>query len=166
MRFALVDRIIELEPGVRITTVKSLCMSEEYLADHFPLFPVIPGVLMLEAMAQAGAWLVRATEDFAHSMVVLQEASNVKYGQFLEPGQRLVVTAELIEMTQNRSRLKAKGTVDGGIILNARLVLRHYNLADTRPDYAATDRAIIRQMRDWFAVLYQPELPIVAPAAV
>jgi 3-hydroxyacyl-[acyl-carrier-protein] dehydratase len=166
MRFALIDRITDLEPGVRITAVKSLSMSEEYLADHFPLFPVIPGVLMLEAMAQAGAWLVRATEDFAHSIVVLKEASNVKYGQFLEPGQRLVVIAELVELTRQHSRLKAKGLVEGRIILNARLVLQQYNLADTRPDYASTDRAIIQQLREWFAVLYQPELPVAVPAAV
>ena len=55
MRFTLLDRIIDFEPGDRITAVKSLAMAEEYLADHFPNFPVMPGVLMLEAMTQAGA---------------------------------------------------------------------------------------------------------------
>ena len=64
MRFSLIDRIVELEPGVRITAVKSLTMAEEYLADHFPHFPVMPGVLMLEALTQAGAWLVRVERGF------------------------------------------------------------------------------------------------------
>ena len=64
MRFDLLDRIIELQPGVRITAVKCLTMAEEYLADHFPNFPVMPGVLMLEAMTQAGAWLVRVERGF------------------------------------------------------------------------------------------------------
>ena len=58
MRFTLVDRIVALEPGKTITAVKNLSLAEEYLADHFPGFPVLPGVLMLEAMTQAAAWLV------------------------------------------------------------------------------------------------------------
>ncbi|MGW8257129.1 MAG: 3-hydroxyacyl-ACP dehydratase FabZ family protein, partial [Thermoguttaceae bacterium] len=67
MRFSLIDRIVDVELGVRISAVKTLSMAEEYLADHFPHFPVMPGVLMLEAMTQASAWLVRYSEDFAHS---------------------------------------------------------------------------------------------------
>ena len=54
--FLLIDRIIDFQPGAKITAVKSLTMAEEYLADHFPNFPVMPGVLMLEAMTQAAAW--------------------------------------------------------------------------------------------------------------
>ncbi|MGD9644825.1 MAG: beta-hydroxyacyl-ACP dehydratase, partial [Pirellulales bacterium] len=74
MRFTLIDRIVECEPWQKIAARKNLTLAEEYLADHFPGFPVMPGVLMLEAMTQAGAWLVRASEDFRHSMVVLREA--------------------------------------------------------------------------------------------
>ncbi|HWC90817.1 MAG TPA: beta-hydroxyacyl-ACP dehydratase, partial [Pirellulales bacterium] len=79
--------MIDLQPGVRITTIKSLSLAEEYLADHFPRFPVMPGVLMLESLTQTGAWLVRASEDFAHSMVLLKEARNVKFANFVVPGQ-------------------------------------------------------------------------------
>lgn len=160
MRFTLIDRVVELEPGVRITAVKGLTMAEEYLADHFPQFPVMPGVLMLEAMTQTGAWLVRVTEDFAHSMVLLKQASSVKYGQFLEPGQTLMVTAEIIKQEEGETKLKARGMVDGQIIVSARLVLAKYNLADTQPDYAGTDRALIRDMRRQFTMLYQPEIPL------
>ena len=60
MRFILVDRISELEAGRRIVAHKALSLAEEYLADHFPKFPVLPGVLMLEAMVQASAWLARS----------------------------------------------------------------------------------------------------------
>src|SRR5690349_17293898 len=108
MRFALIDRILELEPGAKVVAQKNLSLAEEYLADHFPGFPVMPGVLMLEAMTQAGAWLVRATEDFAHSIVVLSEARNVKYGNFVEPGQTLTVTAELGELNDREVKLKAQ----------------------------------------------------------
>jgi len=157
MRFNLIDRILELQPGVRIKAVKSLTMSEEYLADHFPQFPVMPGVLMLEAMTQAGAWLVRVSEDFAHSMVVLKQAANVKYGQFLEPGQTLTITAEILKQDEEETTLKARGTVDERVIVSARLVLAQYNLAPSRPEHAATDRATKESLRKQFALLYQPE---------
>ena len=65
MRFLLIDRITELEPQKSITAVKNLSLAEEYLADHFPGFPVMPGVLMLETLVQAGGWLIRHSEDFA-----------------------------------------------------------------------------------------------------
>ena len=115
-------------------------MAEEYLADHFPNFPVMPGVLMLEAMTQAGAWLVRLSEDFAHSMVVLKQAGNVKYGQFVEPGQTLTVTAEILSQDGDGDEVKAQGTVDGRTTVSGRLVLERYNLADRDPDKAVDRR--------------------------
>ena len=157
MRFSLIDRIDELEPGERIAAVKALSMAEEYLADHFPGFPVMPGVLMLEAMTQAAAWLIRATDDFAHSMVVLKEARNVKYGQFVEPGQTLSVTAEIVSRTEGETTLKARGAVDGRTAVKARLVLARYNLVDQQPDRAATDALVKQNMRALFALLWQPD---------
>lgn len=156
MRFSLIDRIDVLEPGVRISAVKVLSMAEEYLADHFPGFPVMPGVLMLEAMAQVGAWLVRASEDFQHSMVVLKEARNVKYGQFVEPGQTLEVSAEIVSQTPQETVLKARGAVDGRTTVGGRLVLERYNLADRNPSHAQTDMLVRRQMRELFALLWRP----------
>src|SRR3954471_5783376 len=97
MRFVLIDRITELHPGQNVVAVKNLSLSEEYLADHFPGFPVMPGVLMLEALAQAGAWLIRATEDFAHSVVLLKGAKTIKFGSFVEPGRQLQLRVELVE---------------------------------------------------------------------
>jgi 3-hydroxyacyl-[acyl-carrier-protein] dehydratase len=156
MRFQLIDRIIELEPGARITAVKTLTMTEEYLADHFPHFPVMPGVLMLEALTEAGAWLVRISEDFAHSIVVLKQANNVKYAHFVEPGQTLTVTAEIIKTGVNEVKLKASGMVGGRVNLSARLTLATYNLADTNPGYEETDAATRRDLRNQYALLRQP----------
>jgi 3-hydroxyacyl-[acyl-carrier-protein] dehydratase len=160
MRFSLIDRIVEIEPDVRITAVKTLTMAEEYLADHFPRFPVMPGVLMLEAMTQAGAWLVRFNEDFSHSIVVLKEAGNVKYGQFLEPGQTLLVTAEILKSGDAETKLKAQGMVDGRTIVSARITLMQYNLADTRPWHVWNDQHIIEGLRNQFALLYQPRVDV------
>lgn len=153
MRFSLIDRIDALEPGNRIAAVKSLSMAEEYLADHFPGFPVMPGVLMLEAMTQASAWLVRATEDFAHSMVVLQEARNVKYGQFVQPGQTLQVSAQIVDHGERETKLKAQGQMDGQVTLRGQLILRRYNLAEESPEKATIDTSLVEELRSQLALL-------------
>jgi len=159
MRFTLVDRIVDLSPGEKITAVKNLSLAEEYLADHFPGFPVIPGVLMLEALTQASAWLIRATEDFAHSTVLLKEARNVRFANFLQPGQTLTVTAEIQDQDERHTRLKAMGTVDGSATVSARLVMERYNMAQERPDRQIADDVVKLKMRELFSLLYQPPVP-------
>ena len=153
MRFSLIDRIIELRPGEKITTSKCVALSEDYLQDHFPKFPVLPGVLMLEAMTESSAWLVRVSEDFAHSMVVLAEARNIKYADFVQPGKSLMIEAELLKQDQRQTKLKVWGTVDGRVAVSARLVLERYNLVEENPLWADTDRSIVRQMRQRLAIL-------------
>jgi 3-hydroxyacyl-[acyl-carrier-protein] dehydratase len=147
MRFCLLDHILELEPGVRVKAVKRLRPDEDYLKDHFPRFPVMPGVLMLEAMYQAGAWLVRQSEGFAHSMVVLKEARNIKYADFVTPGKELVVTAEILKQDGSLITLKTQGTIDGGVAVNGRLVLDRFNLADRYPSRRNTDPYLRDEMR-------------------
>src|SRR5438067_9634208 len=126
MRFNLVDRIVEVQPGRLIRAVKNLTLAEEYLADHFPTFPVMPGVLMLQTLVEAGAWLLRLSEDFRHSVIVLREAKNVKYGHFMEPGRRMIATAELVEDNGATASFKAKGEVDGSQSVSARVILDRY----------------------------------------
>jgi len=155
MRFTLIDRIVELEPGARITALKNVSLAEEYLRDHFPLFPVLPGVLMLEAITQAGAWLIRATDDFADSIIMLREARNVKYADFVAPGRTLEVRAEIKQREGRTTSLIARGSVDGVTAVSARLVLEHFNLADKNVEEATTDRYIKREMRNLFALLYR-----------
>src|SRR5215470_3046175 len=143
MRFHLIDRIVEVEPGRSLQAVKNLTLGEEYLADHFPSFPVMPGVLMLQTLVEASSWLLRLSDDFRHSVIVLREAKNVKYGNFMEPGRVLVVTSELIEQTDGaEGRLavfKGKGEVEGMATVAARLTLCGYNLRDRNPALADTD---------------------------
>ncbi len=156
MRFTLIDRVTGLVPGERITAVKNLTLAEEYLADHFPGFPVMPGVLMLESMTQAGAWLIRATEDFANSMVVLAEARNVKYANFVEPGRTLDIAVEWLGHDDHCVQLKGQASVAGVPTVSARLSLRRYNLADADPARSDADGVVKQKMRELFALLYRP----------
>lgn len=153
MRFNLVDRILEVEAGKRIRVVKNLTLGEEYLADHFPTFPVMPGVLMLQTLVEAGAWLLRITEDFRHSVIALREVKNVKYGNFLAPGKSLLATAELIEAGDDWAVFKGKGEVDGNATVSARLTLTRYNLRDRQPSLQAADKRIVDHLRGLYAVL-------------
>jgi 3-hydroxyacyl-[acyl-carrier-protein] dehydratase len=153
MRFHLVDRIFDVEPGKRIRIAKNLTLGEEYLADHFPTFPVMPGVLMLETLVEAGAWLLRITEDFRHSVIVLREAKNVKYGSFMEPGKTLTVTAELGEMDGALATIKGKGEMEGTSTVSARVVLTRYNLRDRNPALQSVDQKITDHYRQLYGVL-------------
>ena len=162
MRFSLIDRIVEIRPNEGITAVKALTLAEEYLADHFPLFPVMPGVLMLEAMYEAAAWLVRYSEDFAHSMVLLTEAKAVTYKEFVAPGQLLTVTAEILNQDERVTRLKTRGVVDGRDAVGGRLTLTRFNLADDRPDRSVTDGVVISELRKTWGLLYSGPAPVEA----
>jgi 3-hydroxyacyl-[acyl-carrier-protein] dehydratase len=156
MRFNLVDRIVEVQPGRTLQAVKNLTLGEEYLADHFPTFPVMPGVLMLEALAEAGAWLLRLTDDFRHSVIVLREARNVKYGTFMEPGRQMRIAVDLVEREGERATFKGKGEMDGQSTVTARLTLASYNLGDRDPALKARDERLIRHFRDLCVLLRSP----------
>jgi 3-hydroxyacyl-[acyl-carrier-protein] dehydratase len=121
-------------------------LTEEYLADHFPEFPVLPGVFMLEAATQAGAWLLRLSEDFTHSIIRLKEAKNVKYADFVPPGQTLAVTVSIIKKDDRLATFKAEGHVDSQPTMSGRLVLERYNLAERD----AQQRPVDEQLKQYF----------------
>jgi 3-hydroxyacyl-[acyl-carrier-protein] dehydratase len=153
MRFNLIDRIVAVEPGRSLQAVKNLTLGEEYLADHFPAFPVMPGVLMLETLVEAGAWLLRLTDDFRHSVIALRAARNVKYGTFMEPGRQMRLTVELVERNGELAVFKGKGEADGQQTVAARLTLCGYNLRDRNPALQAADDRLVRHWRDLGALL-------------
>lgn len=156
MRFTLVDRILELEPGRRIVTVKNLTMAEEYLAEHFPAFPVMPGVLMVEAITQAGAWLIRVTEQFASSIIVLKEVKMVRFGHFVAPGRQLRLTCEWTDDDGRLTTFKARGDLDGQTSVSGRVVLERFNLAERHPHYARQDRRLRAHHKRAFEVVTDP----------
>ncbi len=155
MRFTLIDRITEIQTGVCITAVKAVSLAEEYLQDHFPRFPVLPGVLMLESMYQASALLLHRTEDFCHSTILLKEARNVKYAGFVQPGQTLTVQSRLLVLDETMATFQATGKVGRRTAVSGKLILERFNVADRYPDRKAWDGYARQQLRRLFERLYQ-----------
>ena len=148
MRFILIDKIVEFQPNARIETVKALSLAEEYLGDHFPDYPVLPGVLMVEALVQSAAMLVHLTNDFSHSMVVLAEARNVKYKSFVRPGNLMRITVEAKSIEAEGSSFTASACVDNKSMVEARLKLRHFNLSEKDKSLADVDARIVKEMKN------------------
>jgi 3-hydroxyacyl-[acyl-carrier-protein] dehydratase len=153
MRFQLIDRVIDWEPGKKLTGYKALTLGEEYLADHFPVFPVMPGVLMLQTAVEASSWLWRISNDFAFSTIVLREVKNVKYGTFMQPGYIMDIATELIKNEGVTATFRCKGNVrGGGQTVNAQIVLSGYNIQDRLPDGEKIDRDLLnywKQRWNW-----------------
>jgi 3-hydroxyacyl-[acyl-carrier-protein] dehydratase len=152
VKFNLIDKIESLEPQ-RIVACKHVTLAEEYLADHFPTFPVLPGVMMLEALTQAAGWLLHARREFACSMAVLREARNVRYGHFVAPGNHLRIEVELLKLTEVGGSFKAAGFVDNAQALSARIELAYFNLAEKQPELAQIDVRLREHIRRRWALI-------------
>lgn len=107
MHFRLIDRVIERTED-RVTAIKVVSASEEYLQDHFPTFPVLPGVFMLEAMVQTGRELALSSDP----RLVLGRVRALKYGSFVRPGDTLTCETRLLSRGEDGSLdIKGKATV-------------------------------------------------------
>lgn len=156
MRFILIDRILDFEKGKRLKGVKTLSLAEEYLKDHFPKHPIMPGVLMLESVVQAGAWLLRLTSNFQHSVILLEETKNIRFAKFVAPGDQLTVEVQWNKEEGDRIELSGRGSVGEETVIAAKLVLRQKNLASENPKLAAQDAALKNGYRSLFSQIYQP----------
>jgi 3-hydroxyacyl-[acyl-carrier-protein] dehydratase len=156
MRFHLIDRIDRWEAGKSLAASKYLALGEEYLADHFPQFPIMPGVLMLQACVEAASWLWRVSTDFKHPVIVLREVKPVKYGTFMLPGRRMDVSIELTKSDEAASTatFKGKGANDAGeSTVTATFTLHGYSLANRGPAGAAADAKLLEYWKTRWALL-------------
>ena len=152
MKFNLIDKIESISAD-RIVAVKYVSLAEEYLADHFPTFPVLPGVMMLEALTQAAGWVLHHRSDFSKSMAVLKEAKNVKYGNFVAPGQFLRVELDLVKTTEAGAQFKAVGAVGNEQAISARIEIAYFNLSEKQPQLADVDVKLREHHRTRYAVI-------------
>jgi 3-hydroxyacyl-[acyl-carrier-protein] dehydratase len=119
--FLLLDEVIAIEPGVKVVARKRVRDDEWYLAGHFPGRPIMPGVLMVEAMAQAGAVAVLAEEANRGKLALFAGIDDVRFKRIVEPGDELELTCEVERLRGPVGRGKAKATIDGQLAVRGTL---------------------------------------------
>ena len=111
--FLLVDRVVELEPGVRATGIKQVTINEWFFQGHFPGRPVMPGVLIVEAMAQVGAVALLSQPNFAGKIPFFAGIDGVRFRRVVQPGDTLTLTMEMTKMRSRVGKGKGEARVDG-----------------------------------------------------
>jgi 3-hydroxyacyl-[acyl-carrier-protein] dehydratase len=118
--FLLVDRIVELEPEKRIVGLKNVTINEQFFQGHFPGAPVMPGVLVIEAMAQvAGVLIYRDLPDREKKLIYFSGIENARFRRPVVPGDQLRIEMELLSRRNNFGKMQGRATVDGKLVADA-----------------------------------------------
>jgi 3-hydroxyacyl-[acyl-carrier-protein] dehydratase len=121
--FALVDRIIEYVPGQRAVGIKNVTFNEPHFQGHFPGRPMMPGVLIVEAMAQVGGIVLRQLPEVEGGLFVFAGIDKVRFRRPVVPGDQLVMTAELLAIKRRRfGKMQARAIVDGQRVAEGELM--------------------------------------------
>lgn len=120
--FLLVDRIVEIEYGVRAVGVKNVSINESFFQGHFPDYPVMPGVLIVEALAQVGAVAILGMEEFKGKMPFFAGIDGVRFKRQVKPGDTIRLEVELGRMRRGVGIGNAKATVDGELAVRGELM--------------------------------------------
>ena len=120
--FLLIDRITEFEPKTRLVALKNVTINEPFFQGHFPSYPIMPGVLVIEAMAQAGGIIMmHELEDRHEKLVVFTGIEKAKFRRPVTPGDQLRIEVNVLAFRSRAGRIEGKATVDGKLACEATL---------------------------------------------
>ncbi len=125
MRWSFLDRIDELLPGKHALGRKGVASSEDYFADHFPGFPVLPGVIQIEALAQLSGKLIEVTvfqQDQLWTWPILSIVRRAKFRRFVRPGDNLILESQFKELREESAICRVKSSVEGRTCCDAELL--------------------------------------------
>jgi beta-hydroxyacyl-ACP dehydratase FabZ len=121
--FLLVDRVLELEPGQRVVALKNVTINEPFFPGHFPGHPIMPGVLIVEALAQAGGlMLMEEMEDPASKVVYFMSLDGVKFRRPVTPGDQLILEVQMLQTRRNTCKMQGVAKVDGQVATEATMM--------------------------------------------
>ena len=121
----LVDRIVEFDPGKRIVGLKNVTINEPFFGGHFPGHPIMPGVLVVEAMGQVGGLLLMdAVDDPENKVVYFMSMSDVKWRRPVTPGDQVLFELEMLNLRRSVCKMRGTGTVDGQVVAEAEMTAR------------------------------------------
>lgn len=123
--FLLIDRIVEFEPTKRLVAIKNVTINEPFFQGHFPGYPIMPGVLVVEAMAQAGGIIMlHEIPDRAHNLVVFTGIERAKFRRPVIPGDQLRIEVDVLSFRTRAGRIEGKAYVDSKLACEAILTCR------------------------------------------
>ena len=134
MRFRFIDSIVELEPGERVVAIRDVSPDEDYFQDHFPGFPVVPGVLLVETMGQAAAMCLDA-ERLSRGKAMLAKIRSATFRQWVRPGDRLTLSAIIKTNQEGMATAECHAEVDGNTVARADLLFSFVHMETLAPDY-------------------------------
>lgn len=137
MRFFLIDRICSWEVGKAAVAVKNVALSEDFFDDHFPRRPVMPGVLMVEGMAQLAGLLLEASLKQEHGQdakAMLTVLERTKFRAMVRPGDRLTYRAEVLSVNPSGGKASAQASVEGRLVATTAMLFAFKHLDDPQLD--------------------------------
>lgn len=121
--FLLVDRVLEIEKGVSITALKNVTFNEPFFQGHFPGYKIMPGVLIVEAIAQTGGILLYSSlPDPEGKLVFLSKINNTRFRRPVVPGDQLIFEVKLLKFKAGFSRIQGKAFVDGSLVAESEMM--------------------------------------------